>query len=100
MDTYKIVRLLQDKGYSQEEAEGFIQAVQEITLTGVATRQDITNVRKEVADLRAELKTDIAALRTDLKTDIAEVRTDLYKFMFLNSIGIVGLTVTLIKLLG
>ncbi|MCG8328556.1 MAG: CCDC90 family protein [Chitinophagales bacterium] len=89
MDTYRIVQLLEEKGYSKDQAEGFMQAVQEISLTGVATRQDIAEVKKEIADVEGRVK-----------QEIAQVKIDLFKFMFMNSLAIVGLTVTLIKLLG
>ena len=49
LDTYKIVKLLQEKGYTEAQAEGFMQAIQEITLSGVATKQDIADVREEMA---------------------------------------------------
>ena len=75
----------------------------------LATKDDIGNVRAEMAEVRAE----VAEVRADLKDDIAavraevaEVRADLsslearfYRQLWIMSAGIVGLTVTLIKLL-
>ena len=55
LDTHKVVKLLQERGYSQESAEGFIEAVQEIALTGVATKQDVVDLDKRVSALEAKL---------------------------------------------
>ena len=63
-----------------------------------------------LAEVRADLKEDIAEVRTDLaevRTDLAEVRTDLaglearlYRQLWVMAAGIVGLTVTFVKLLA
>lgn len=75
MDTYKVVQLLQSKGYTQDEAEGFIAAIQEITLSGVATKQDIA----------------------DLKTEIADMKHDMLKFHVIHSIAVIGVMVALFQ---
>jgi len=49
-DAYKVIKRLQEKGYFKEEAEGFIEAVQEIKLSGVFTRQDIHGVYSDEID--------------------------------------------------
>ena len=66
----------------------------------LATKEDLTEVK-------AALKTDIATVRAELKTEIAEVKADiagletrLYRQLWLMAAGIVGLTVTLTKLLA
>ncbi len=74
LDTYKIVKLLQGKGYS-EKAEGFIEAIQEITLSGVATKQDIADLRQAIADLK----------------------NDTLKFLIVQTITVVGVMVALFQ---
>lgn len=69
MDTYKIVQLLQTKGYSKDAAEGFIAAIQEITLSGVATKQDIL-----------------------------ELKNDTLKFLVIQSIALVGVMIGLFQI--
>ena len=95
----------------------------------LATKDDLATVRAdlkdeiaalraemkdEVAALRAEMKDEIAALRAEMKdevatvrAEIAEVRADLsglearlYRQLWVMAAGIVGLTVTLVKLLA
>lgn len=75
LDTYKIVKLLQGKGYSEKEAEGFIEAIQEITLSGVATKQDIADLRQAIADLK----------------------NDTLKFLIVQTITVVGVMVALFQ---
>lgn len=94
LDTYKLVKLLQTKGYSEEQAEGFISTLQDITLSGVETKQDISDVRNE-------LKTDINDLRNELKEDIQDVRkeiSNLLKFQIIQTLTIVGAMIALFQI--
>ncbi len=107
MDTYKVVSLLKEKGYSEEAAKGFIEAMQEITLYGVATRQDVaelrTELKQDIAKVQQEItevRTELHELRAEAKQEMSNLKADLYKFMFLNSVAVVGLVVALNKLLG
>ena len=45
-------------------------------------------------------KADIAELRNATKTDITELRADMYRLILSSSVVVIGLTVTLIKLLS
>jgi len=76
MDTYKVVQLLQEKGYSQEEAEGFMEAIQEITLSGVATKQDIRKVTEELNDV----KNAITVFESKLIENIKSIEINLSKY--------------------
>ena len=75
MDTYKVVKLLQEKGYTKKEAEGFIEAIQEITLSGVATKKDLAFVREEIQQLR----------------------DDTLKFQIIQTITIIGVMIALFQ---
>jgi len=86
LDTYKVVKLLQSKGYSEAEAEGFIAAIQEITLSGAATKSDIAEVLKDMADIKTELKQDIAGLKNEM-----------LKFQVVQTVAIVGVMVALFQ---
>ena len=69
----------------------------------LATKEDVTEVKAEIAEVKAELKTDIATVRTEIaevKAEIAGLETRLYRQLWLMAVGIVGLTVTLMKLLA
>lgn len=80
-DTLKFARKLKAAGLTEEAAEAIAEGVGEFDASDLAT------------------KGDIAELRAATKTDIAELRADLYRQLWIMAIGIVGLTVTLIKLL-
>ena len=53
---------------------------------------------------RTELKAELAALdfvsRTELKAELATLEVRLYRFLLVQSVSIVGLTVALVRLLG
>lgn len=55
-DTLKLARALRDKaGFTQEHAEATADALSELVGAQVATRQDVTSVRAEIASLRTEM---------------------------------------------
>ena len=62
----------------------------DITELRAATKADITELRAatkaDIADLRATTKTDISGL----KADIADLRSELYRALWLQAAGIVG----------
>ena len=63
---------------------------------------DIAGVKTDIEQLRSETKADLATMRADMETlraDMAEQFTALYKQLWLMAVGIVGLTVTLVKLI-
>ena len=77
----------------------------------LATKEDLAEVKAdlkaEIAEVKADLKAEIAEVKAELKEDIAGVRTEiaglearLYRQLWIMAAGIVGLTVTLMKLLA
>jgi len=87
MDTYKIVTMLREKGYTKTEAEGFIQAIQEITLSGVATKQDIVDVREGIQEVHKEIQ----SVRNELKSEIQT----LFQWMVGLFVGVIGMNVAI-----
>jgi len=87
-DTLKLARKLRDAGMPAEQAEAVAEAeaeaLGEFVMAHLATKddiaelkQEIAGVRGEVAKVRSELKQEIAEVRSELKQDIAEVRSEL-----------------------
>ena len=76
-DTHKAVRALKEAGFGDAQAEAVVATVGDAMGGDVAT------------------KGDIAAL----KGDIAVLRAEIYRHLWLMAAGIVGLTVTLVKLI-
>jgi hypothetical protein len=77
IDTLKFVRRLTEAGMERRMAEAIVEGLVESDTSDLATTSDV------------------AVLRTEL----AEVKAEIFRFMMLQAVAIVGLTVTLIKLL-
>jgi hypothetical protein len=88
MDTLKFVRKLTGAGMEPGMAEAIVEGLAEADTSELATRSDLVATK---TDLRA----DMAVLRTEL----AEMKAKIFRFMLLQAVAIVGLTVALIKLL-
>ena len=87
-DTHKAVKALKEAGFGDIQAEAVVATVGDAIGGDVATKGDI-------AALKTDVKADVAAL----KTDIAEFKAEIYRHLWLMAAGIVGLTVTLVKLI-
>lgn len=55
IDTYKILQRLEKKGYTREQAEGFIDVLQDIDFDHFATKSDIGGLRAEIRELELRL---------------------------------------------
>lgn len=123
-DTHKAVMALKQAGFEEAQAEAVVNTMGEALGGNVATKADLTEVRAvleadmvavkaDIEQLRlttqadlAAVKADIEQLRSETKADLAAVRADmaeqftvLYKQLWIMAVGIVGLTVTLVKLI-
>jgi hypothetical protein len=70
IDTLKFVRKLTEAGMERSVAEAIVEGIAEADTSALAT-----------------------------KADLSELKAEIFRFMMLQAIAIVGLTVTLIKLL-
>ena len=123
-DTLHAAKTLTQAGFAPPQAEAITDTIRAAFTDSVATKGDIAELRAEMAAVRTELKGDIATTKADiaavqakleadiaavqakLEADIAAVKTDmaeqfaaLYKQLWVMAVGIVGLTVTLVKLI-
>ncbi len=48
IDTYRISQKLLAKGYTKEQAEGFIDVIQDINLNEVSTKGDIESLKSDI----------------------------------------------------
>ena len=76
-DTHKAVKALKEAGFGDTQAEAVVATVGDAMAGDVATKSDIAG----------------------LKSDIAEFKAEIYRHLWLMAAGIVGLTVTLVKLI-
>ena len=81
-DTHKAVKILQEAGANERLAEAVVATVGDAMGENVAT------------------KADFATLRSDLQSDIAALEARLYRHLWIMAIGIVSLTVVLVRVLS
>jgi hypothetical protein len=55
IDTYKMVNILKSKGFSEEQASGITQAVQQIDLNEVVSKRDLVDGLEKL-ELRMTIK--------------------------------------------
>lgn len=111
VDRYEVVKLLHARGYSEEQADGFVAALREIDLNGVATkeellglrgdmdhqfgalRQDMTEMkaelRREMTDMRAELREEMANMKAEFREEMAEMKTEMHQAIFASQMQLV-----------
>ena len=87
-DTYKFVKHLTEKGFTEEQAEALADEQVNLLNGNLATKADIAIVQRDIEALRQETKANIEALKVDL-----------LKWMFGALIAQGGLIVALVKLL-
>ena len=80
-DTHKAVTALKQAGFDEAQAEAVVTTMGEALGGNVATKADLTEAT------------------ATLRTEIAEQFAALYKQLWLMAVGIVGLTVALVKLI-
>ncbi len=80
-DTLATAHALKEAGFEDAQATAIVDALRHAVTEKVATKADLNE------------------LRAELKTDNAEARADLYRALWLQAAGIIGLTVALLKIL-
>lgn len=128
IDTLEVVKELRAAGFTDDQAEAVTRVVrraQEIDLSNLATKPDVTAVKtdltalKDVVALKTDvvgvktdvaalkdsvaLKTDLTILRADLEKSLAETKAEILKWMVstigLQTVVIIGAVIGLVKLL-
>ena len=80
-DTLATANALKEAGFEEPQAAAIVDALRHAVTEEVAT------------------KANLSELRAELKTDLSELRADLYRALWLQAAGIIGLTVALLKIL-
>jgi hypothetical protein len=86
----KFVRRRQKWAWGDDGA--IVEGLAEADTPELATRAELVSATPE---LKAVLKAEFAALRTDM----VETKPEIFRCTLLQAVGIIGLTVTLVKLL-
>src|SRR4051812_4394804 len=74
-NTLKYAKMLEEVGFSREQAETSIKILVEIMEDKLATKQDILELKQEMASKAS--KQDILELRSDTKQDLLQLKHDL-----------------------
>jgi hypothetical protein len=99
IDTLKFAKRLTEAGLPPAAAEAIVEGLNDADFSELAMKTDIADVRAELAAFQSEARAEFAALRAELRTEIASLRADIYGRLWAMGLGVVGLTVALIKLL-
>jgi F0F1-type ATP synthase membrane subunit b/b' len=75
-DTLAFVQRLTAAGFAREQAEAIVEGLAEADTSQVASKADITELRHDLGETKAELKADLAALKAELKADLVALRTE------------------------
>lgn len=67
-----------------------MEVIQQVTLSGVSTKQDVQDLRKEMQDMRIEVQ--------DVRTEIQNAKNEMLKFQVVQTITIVGMMVGLFQI--
>ncbi len=76
-DTLAFVQRLTAAGFAREQAEAIVEGLAEADTSQVASKADITELRHDLGETKAELKADITELRHDLGETRAELKADI-----------------------
>jgi hypothetical protein len=96
LDTHQTVKDLTAAGFTDAQAEALTQAlrhVQQVDLSDLATKADLTAVRAEMAT-----KADLAILRAELETKMAELKAEVIRWVFGISIAQAATILAILKL--
>ena len=83
-DTYKAVSLLQQQGYSKQQAESLVTVLQSADLADVATTADVATLKDAIINLDRSIQAS---------------RVEMYKVVAAQTLVIVGATAALLQVL-
>ncbi len=96
-DTHKVVKLLQEKGFTEEQAVGFMTAMQEISLSGVATQDDIQDLRIATHAQIKEVREEIQNLKEEVQQGLHNLEIKMLKYIFANTVTLIAVIVAFAK---
>ena len=94
-DKLAYIDRLKAVGFTEPQARGMADGLDQALREEVATKSDLVAVRNEIGVLRAEFRSDLAGLRGDMKAD----KIDLMKWGVMLIVGQTALF-TALNLLG
>ena len=75
-DTFDYAKKLQRAGLTEEQASVHVEALRTLIEHDLATKQDIANVQRDIAELRKETQQSIESLRKETQQGIESLRKE------------------------
>jgi dsDNA-specific endonuclease/ATPase MutS2 len=75
-DTFDYAKKLQRAGLTEEQASVHVEALRTLVEHDLATKQDIANVQRDIAELRKETQQSIESLRKETQQGIESLRKE------------------------
>ena len=75
-DTFDYAKKLQRAGLTEEQASVHVEALRTLVEHDLATKQDIANVQRDIAELRKETRQSIESLRKETQQSIESLRKE------------------------
>ena len=75
-DTFDYAKKLQRAGLTEEQASVHVEALRTLVEHDLATKQDIANVQRDIAELRKETQQNIESLRKETQQNIESLRKE------------------------
>lgn len=102
-DTLKATKALKQAGFDEAQAEAVVATVGDAIGGSVATKADLEKtageLRADMQKMEAGLRADMQKMEAGLRADVTAEFRNLYRHMWIMAAGIIGLNVTLMKLL-
>ena len=103
-DTLKASDDLKAAGIEAKHAEAIVHTMAGAFEDTVATKSDVVAIRADMDKLEVSVKADIASVRAELKdkatkTDLAEVKAEVFRALWIQGAGIVGIQLAIAGLL-
>lgn len=95
-DTLKVSQDLKAAGFNEAQAGAIVQSMAGAFHDGmIATKADLDNLRAatkaDIDKLRASTTADIAGLRASTQADIANLKAEVFRALWIQGAGIVGI---------
>ena len=78
-DTFDYAKKLQRAGLTEEQASVHVEALRTLIEHELATKQDIANVQRDIAELHKETQQGIESFRKETDVKLAELNVSLIK---------------------
>ncbi len=96
-DTLKFVEKLEGGGFTHAQAKAAAEAFADATGEQLATKTAVRELRGDIAKLEAGTRADLAKLEATTKAAIADSKTEMLKWMFGQTLLLIGVLMALLR---